>query len=784
MSVMFRPPSVISSEIGWVQTLGFRQGREAFFARVRAAQMAALNRYVPFNVGLFMLNVLILANVLGGHREAGFMAAWATLLGGLSAVWMVRFAQSRRRGEAGEATARHFWLVTAEVLCFGLLWAVMAVVMTPAASADAQALILLLSLVAMGACGFATAMMPVCGIVTATLIGAGIMVALPVTSAIFSAPVVVAMATYWLVIVRGILVTSRAFIQRMRVEADLSERNEVVQLLLNEFEANGSDWLLEIDAEGRFTHVSDRFVKVARRAEFQLLGHSFRSLASGADAAGHGLNHIFEARLPFRDLVVPMLIEGEERWWALSGTPKFDAAGVFSGFRSVGRDVTEVRRTQERIASLARFDPLTGLANRTLFHEALDTELARADRGGAQAALLFIDLDRFKPVNDAYGHAMGDRLLIAVAERLRHAAGPEATVARLGGDEFAVVIGEADVATAEAIGRAIIEAVGAPFPIDDQMLGIGASIGWALGPADGATAERLLKCADLALYEVKSSGRGAACRFAPAIRERAEERRFLERALADALAKEQFSLAFQPVVHAADERITGFEALLRWDHPELGRVPPDRFIPVAEETGAIVAIGHWVIREACRWAGGWPEELSIAVNLSPAQIDDPALVGVIKAALAENRLSAGRLELEITERLFVDERPSTIERLAALNAIGIRFALDDFGTGYSALGYLQKAAFSRIKIDRSFVQRAAPGSEASAIIEAIVRMATSLQMTTTAEGTETRAEFETVRDLGCVDVQGYLFGRPMPAEAADALARGLAKAEPERLAAE
>jgi EAL domain-containing protein (putative c-di-GMP-specific phosphodiesterase class I) len=243
----------------------------------------------------------------------------------------------------------------------------------------------------------------------------------------------------------------------------------------------------------------------------------------------------------------------------------------------------------------------------------------------------------------------------------------------------------------------------------------------------------------------------------------------MERALAEALAREEFSLAFQPVVSAADERVVGFEALLRWDNEELGRVAPDRFIPLAEETGVIVPIGHWVIAEACRWAAQWPEEIGVAVNLSPAQLHDPMLIEVVQRALADNGLAPSRLELEITERLFVDDTPRTLERLAELNRLGVRFALDDFGTGYSSLGYLQKAVFSRIKIDRSFVSRATPGSEARAIIEAIVRLAGSLDMTTTAEGTETRAEFETCRDLGCSEVQGWLFGKPMPPEAATEL---------------
>jgi diguanylate cyclase (GGDEF)-like protein/PAS domain S-box-containing protein len=774
MSMMFRPPVAASQMIGWKQVFGFGQGEDPFFGRVRAEQMAAMNRYVPFNVTLMMVNVMMLANVLGDHPRRDFLAVWATVLGGLSVLWIARFRRVRVEGRQESATAKHFWLVTGEVLAFGGLWAVMSVVMAADASANEQGLLLLLSIVAMGTCGFATAVMPVCGIVSVSLIGLGIMVALPADSMVWSPPVVVALATYWLVMVRGMLITSFALMARMRTQEALGEQGEVVRLLLHEFEANGSDFLLEVDGMGRLTHVSKRLCEVARRDRAWLLGRTLTQLMEGTDETHlRGLRQIFRQKAPFRDVVLPVMVAGDLRWWALSGTPKFDHEGVFSGFRGVGRDVSEVKRSQERIAMLARYDPLTGLANRTLFQEGLEDVLGTKP---LSCVLLLVDLDFFKRVNDALGHAVGDRLLIAVAERLRHVVGGEAMVARLGGDEFAVLT-ETDAAEGAALATRLVQAMSETFFVGHHRLDVGASLGWVAAPGDGdgegdgegSGAEALLKCADLALYEAKSGGRGRACRFAPDIRERAEARRDIEKALAGALEAGQFSLAFQPVVCAADERIVSFEALLRWDHPELGRVGPDRFIPIAEETGLIVPIGHWVIREALAWAARWPAHIGVAVNLSPLQMDDAALIPVIEAALAEHGVAAERLELEITERLFMVETPAMTARMTALGKLGIRFALDDFGTGYSAMGYLQKAAFSRIKIDRSFVSRAGTGTEASAIIEAIVHLAHSLGMTTTAEGTETRAEFELCRDLGCEQMQGYFFGRPMAPEDATAL---------------
>ncbi len=772
---MIRPPIAVNNAIGWPQVFGFDQGSDPFFARARAAQLQALNRYVPFNVSLMTTNIAALVWTLRDLAEFDFVMLWGAIMGALAVLWTIRFSSVSRHGEPTEVSAATFWLISAEVAAFGICWAALMVHLLPMVSIETQTLLLLLSLTAMGACGFAAAVMPVCAIILVLTIGCGALFGLPSVSPLATPMVGLAFLTFALLIMRGVVVTSFAMMARMRTQADLTERTEVVRLLLNEFEANGSDWLIEVDAEGRLTHVSPRLVDVAKRPRSALLGAPLFSLL-GDERRREGRNAVraltnsFLARRAFRDIVIPVAVGDETRWWALSGTPKTDALGEFSGYRGVGRDVTEARRSHERIAHLARFDPLTGLANRALFRESLDDALARAARTRKSCALLFIDLDRFKAVNDTMGHNMGDKVLRVVSDRLREAVGGGATIARLGGDEFAVMLPDASAKRAEAVAKAVVTSLARSFDIDGSAVGIGASVGYALGPDDGASVDRLLKSADLALYEVKSNGRGAACRYVPEIRDRAEERRSLEVDLGQALERGQLSLAFQPVVEASDERIVGFEALLRWNHPERGNIPPDKFIPIAEDTGQIIPIGHWVIQTACEWAARWPAHIRIAVNLSPAQIDDPDLLAVVSRAMAENGIDPGRLELEITESLFLNEKPSTIEKLAALKALGVRFALDDFGTGYSSLGYLHKAAFSRIKIDRSFVSRATQANgEASAIILAIVSLAHSLDMQTTAEGTETRAEFELIRDLGCEQVQGYLFGRPMPPEAATAL---------------
>ena len=780
MAAMFRAPIVTATAIGWRQVFGFGQcgssNDDRFWARVRASQLSMLNRYVPFNVALMAINLGALVWMLRDAVDPGFVAGWSAIMSGLAALWMARWARSRSVPEAETATPREFWSISAEVASFGMVWGALMFHMLPLVDVEVQTVMVLLSATAMGACSFAAVMLPVCGGVLVLSIAGLTLAGLPAGSPLSSPMVWLAFASLAVLALRGILVTSFAMMARLRTQTENAEATEVIGLLLGEFEAHGSDWLIEVDVNGGLQHISPRLCEVAGRSREALLGQPLHSLLGPdqRDTAVRGAKRAmirhFERRVPFRDFIVPVAVGEELRWWSLTGTPKFDVQGEFAGFRGVGCDVSEARRASDRIAELARFDPLTGLANRALIRSSIAEELGSAARGGGQFALLFIDLDRFKQVNDSLGYHAGDVLLREVAVRLRDVAGASPRIGRLGGDEFAIVMSSCTARRADRLAKSVVEALSRPFLIEDHGVSIGASVGYALGPGDGDSVDTLLRAADLALYEVKGNGRGAACRFVPEIKLRAQERRELEADLAQALDRGELSLAFQPIVEAADERIVGFEALLRWTHPRLGMIPPIKFIPVAEDTGLICRIGDWVIQEACKWAARWPQDIRIAVNLSALQFDDVNLPRTIRNALIASDIAPDRLELEITESVFLNDRPATAAMIARLRALGIRFALDDFGTGYSSLGYLRKADFSRIKIDRSFVQRAASDEgESTAIIQAIVSLATSLGMATTAEGTETRAEFEACRALGCGQIQGYLFGRPMPPEDATAL---------------
>jgi diguanylate cyclase (GGDEF)-like protein len=431
----------------------------------------------------------------------------------------------------------------------------------------------------------------------------------------------------------------------------------------------------------------------------------------------------------------------------------------------VGSDVTEAHRSADKINRMARFDTLTGLPNRLQITEALGNAMAEADRWRTRCGFMMIDLDRFKAVNDTLGHPMGDRLLTHVAERLKSVMGDNEVCGRLGGDEFAVVVKDAnDPARVERLARSIIDTLSKPYEIDQHTLYIGASIGTAVGPRDGRTVEMLTRSADLALYRSKDQGGGSVNTYEPSLHVHAEERRVLEIALRKALERNEFEVHYQPVVAADTGVIESFEALLRWTNPELGPVSPAKFIPVAEDARLIGAIGEWTLRTACAEAARWPSTVRIAVNVSAEQLAEASFVTTVVSALSNSGLPPSRLELEVTESVFMREGTQAVAVLEKILMLGVRLALDDFGTGYSSLGYLSKTKFSTIKIDRSFVQGASKNApESIAIIRAVVALANSLGMTTTAEGVETDAECRMVSELGCRKIQGYLFGRPMPA---------------------
>jgi diguanylate cyclase (GGDEF)-like protein/PAS domain S-box-containing protein len=430
-------------------------------------------------------------------------------------------------------------------------------------------------------------------------------------------------------------------------------------------------------------------------------------------------------------------------------------------------DITEKQLANEKIAHMALHDALTGLANRVLFRRHVDEAIEAS--GEAGAALLFLDLDRFKVVNDTLGHPVGDALLVEVAERFRRALGEDCFAARLGGDEFAIYhVGDDEDGCGEELARRITACIAEPFEIEGHHIVIGTSIGIALSPRDGRDADELLKNADMALYRAKQEGKGGYRFFEPDMDRRMRDWHEMERDLRAAIAENQFELYYQPLVSLEDERILAFEALIRWHHPRRGFVSPADFIPVAEETGLINEIGGWVLQAAAAQALSWPSDVSVAVNVSPVQFQTGQLQFRVVSALDKSGLPPQRLLLEITEGVFLQDGEQTETMLNDLKALGVRFAMDDFGTGYSSLSYIRRFPFDKIKIDQSFVRGLSDNPESMAIVRAVTNLCRDLGMQTTAEGVETDEHATILRGLGCDTAQGYYFGRPM--RAADTMA--------------
>jgi diguanylate cyclase (GGDEF)-like protein/PAS domain S-box-containing protein len=568
----------------------------------------------------------------------------------------------------------------------------------------------------------------------------------------------------------GVLTVARWAFHQLKTNVDVGSRSEGASLLLQEYEQRGVGWLWQVDADNRVSYISSRMSALLGKPAQQLLGHSMPALLGGHAELGR----VLLEKQPFNALEMELATARGTRWISIAGDPIIDTAGRFEGFRGVGSDITEIRQTQERLTHLANVDVLSGLPNRGRVRQLLGEALRQATTGNVPCAIMFLDLDGFKPVNDTFGHPKGDAVLRAVAKRLVDQVGPEGNVGRMGGDEFGIVVPDAQSRKkVEQLAERIIAAIKEPYVIDQTEIRIGVSIGCAFGPIDGATVDDLILKADLALYQAKDAGRGVARYFSSELQSEQEDRVRLESDLRSAIAARQFHLVYQPLINAKTQKLIGFEALIRWNHPQRGYVPPNVFIPVAEETGLMGSIGTWVLDEACKAAATWPEPITVALNISPKQIILPALPNIVSEALSRYKLPGNRIELEVTEGVFLGDNGSTLDVLKRLRALGVGIALDDFGTGYSSIGYLNKAVFHKLKIDGSFVREAGSRPENVAIIQSIVQLAKSFRMNVCAEGVETAEDFERMRDLGCDTIQGYLFGRPLSYERASQMVRGL-----------
>ncbi|MFO7189902.1 MAG: EAL domain-containing protein [Pseudomonadota bacterium] len=534
-----------------------------------------------------------------------------------------------------------------------------------------------------------------------------------------------------------------------------------------------SDWYWEQDECLRLTRLSGRALERTGFAPERDLGRAYWEL-EGVECLESGwaaLRHSLATQQPFRDLVYRRRnAAGQWRYHSISGEPVFDDAGRFKGYRGIGRDVTDRFDAEQRIHRLSHYDSLCGLPNRVLFQQRLQQALARARRFERPLAVLSLELDRFKNINDSFGHVIGDRVLCEVAERLTRVSGVSDIVARLGGDEFAVLLESFEAAGEVSVfARALLDAVAQPYLIAGQEYHLTACVGISLFPQDADDADALLRAADTAMNRAKEQGKNAFQFYSAQMNVQAYERLALESKLRRALERGELALHYQPMVDLASGRIVGVEALARWQQPDGCSIEPAVFIPVAEDSGMIDTLGRWVLREACQQVQAWRAAglgpLRVAVNLSPRQFLREDLLAHVAQIIAETRIDPGWLEFEITERLMFVNPGHAAAVLRALKLMGVQLALDDFGTGYSSLWYLKRFPFDCVKIDRVFVRDLPDDGDAAAITRAVIAMAHSLRMKVTAEGVETEAQRRFLQDCGCDYAQGNLFSPALAAEA-------------------
>ncbi|MCP8884035.1 EAL domain-containing protein [Devosia sp. XJ19-1] len=560
-----------------------------------------------------------------------------------------------------------------------------------------------------------------------------------------------------------------AFVSLRASEMLVEENGQIIGLLLREFEQTASDWVWGVDDTGVVNRLSGGFTKSTGATEDDLVGADFiaflHQITAPSDPLVREIERAMADRETFQDVELQIVITGQECWWRLTGKPAFDESGKYLGYLGTGSDISERKISERQITLLAHHDSLTGLLNRTKFTEQLALNVARLERYGTPFSVMFLDLDQFKGVNDSKGHMAGDRLLTEVAARIQHELKEGDVAARFGGDEFAVLLPNAGVKDeVEDLAARLVAAMREPFLIEHDMFLIGASVGIAMAPGDGIRPDHLLRNADLALYRAKADGRSMLRFFESQMDSEQRERRLIEADLRGAIARQELVLHYQPLVNAADGLPTGFEALVRWNHPTRGLVPPAEFIAIAEQSDLIVDIGDWTINEACMAAAAWPEHLTVAVNLSARHFRRSDIGRVVQRALQSSGLAPRRLEIEITEGLLIENPEEVIEKLGEIRAFGVTIAMDDFGTGYSSLSYLLKFPFDKIKIDRSFVVASTNDPIARDILRAIASMAKTLKLKITAEGVETAEQAEFLSEIACHQLQGFYFARPLTPE--------------------
>ncbi len=751
----------------WRRLVQVYLGHDNESAEIRARLVQWTAFMTPWLMTANVVSAVLLAGTLAVEVPSWLRWSWCGLICALCARGLVSWLRHRRQVPTRVSPgAVHKSALQAGLLAS--LWAALPWALFPGGSPPTQLLIVSVMLGMVAGGGFVLTPLVPAAIVFTVIIGASTSAAIAQYHDEMATLLSAMIGTYTLITLTAIILGGRRSAGAIRAEREAERQGQLVALLLKDFESQSSDVLWETDAAGRLVRMTPRLMALMRLDDGEAPGHLsllgwFDAQANDGEsrAAVAQLRQAFCSGQAFRQRGVPVTVQGARRRWSLTARPLVDEAGDDQGWRGVITDITVEHEAQSRMQQLALVDSLTGLANRTQLRDKLQLKIDSA--ATRPAALLCMNMDHFKRVNDMFGHAAGDAVLREAARRLRKLVRACDVVARAGGDEFAVLLDDiANEDDALRFAERVVAELNRGFPGTDGVIDTGASVGVVTMPAHGATVDELLANANLALSAAKSGGRARAEMFRTDMGERLRLRMAMERDLRQAIARNELRLHWQPQVDTREWRVSGCEALLRWYHGELGLVPPLNFIPMAEETGLIVELGEWVLDEACRVGAQHLPGLMVAVNVSPVQVVREDFVGVVRKALAASGLPPHRLEIEITESLFIDASPKALRNLETLRQMGIRVALDDFGTGYSSLAYLRQFPFDTLKIDRAFVRELVTQHDARAIVRSIVELAAALGMSTVAEGVEEPAQYELLRRAGCAVVQGFLIARPMP----------------------
>jgi diguanylate cyclase (GGDEF)-like protein/PAS domain S-box-containing protein len=717
---------------------------------IAAARYEQFQKLAPLAALYSLLNAVVLTIAFWHAPVMPVVLLWSSV----SAVIAILGVRASRRFFAGNGakTAPPAFRIVRSTVITGSVWGA---IITALVAYSNESHVVLLGVMTAGVICVGALLhsgYPAASLGFSLCVGAGAMAGLYLGDSPRALEAGVLLAGYVIALQRFAVVSSDNFVRRHLDAAELSESRQTIGLLLHDFEAHSSDWLWSTDANNRLTFVSNRFSEAAGLPPETLEGVNLLALFAPACAAR--LERIIAERRPFRDQAFEFAVGGRRSWWQISGRPSADG-----GYRGVSSDITSSRDAEARIAYFTQFDSLTDLPNRAT----LVKRLEQAVDARESFALMHIDLDNFRAINDTLGHPVGDAFLKVVAERLRDSVGPDIFLARTGGDDFAIVHPGPSREDAGDIADLVVDALLAPVYLNGREILAGGSIGIAMSPEDGGGPAALMKNAELALYRAKDEGRACTRFFEAGMDEEARERAEMETDLRLALATDAMDVYFQPLVKPRTREISGYETLLRWNRPGHGLVSPSVFIACAEETGIIVPLGEWVIRNAIAEAATWRDDLPVAINLSPTQMKNPSLISTVVGAIAKSQLDPSRVEIEITESVLMQETDHTLRTLHALKDLGVKIALDDFGTGYSSLSYLRAFPFDKIKIDQSFVRDIEASGENQAIVRSVITLARDLGMRITAEGVENEQQAAILAALGCDDLQGYLFSRPAPA---------------------